>query len=101
MQAVPNHRPASAVPTHQPARDNTEWRKFINSRAWRRCAKSFLARNPLCVECMKTDVLTAATQAHHTRGQDMEYAFDESCLRALCSAHHSAITRRDQNQGKP
>jgi hypothetical protein len=97
---VPTHRPGGSVPMVSTIRDDTEWRRFINSRAWRRCAKSYLNRNPACVECLKSNVLTPATDVHHTKGQDMEYAFAEETFAALCHPHHSAITRRDQNQGK-
>jgi 5-methylcytosine-specific restriction enzyme A len=94
-------RPVSPVPIRQPARQTDagaeQWADFINSRLWRKCSKSYLARNPLCIECRKANRLTAATQTHHTRGHDPEFRLDESTFAALCQACHSAITRTDMN----
>jgi hypothetical protein len=98
---VPSHRPEwMKIPTAQPRRDNgpcSEWADFINSRLWRRCSKSYLARNPLCVECKKANRLEPATQTHHTRGHDPEYRLDESTFMALCQRCHSSITMADMN----
>ena len=82
-----------SVGTLRPKRDNTAWRRFINSPAWRAESKSFLRRHPACEECLKRDDLVPATEVHHTHGQDMEHAFDEDTLVALCRACHSRITR--------
>jgi 5-methylcytosine-specific restriction endonuclease McrA len=97
---VPTFKPVSSVPMHGAKRKNTGWRKFINGQPWRRCAKSYLCRNPACVRCLKRGDLVQATNVHHQRGQDMEYAFDESTFEALCSRCHSQQTRQDMNEGK-
>jgi 5-methylcytosine-specific restriction protein A len=96
--AIPNYRPRwlpskeERRALYDRSRSNDEWRRFINSTPWRRCSKSFLAGNPLCVHCLKDNRLAAATQTHHTKGQDMEFAFDESTFEAVCVPCHSRIT---------
>lgn len=89
----------SGIPKHQQSREG-EWRKFINSKAWRRCAKSYLVRNPACVECMKHNILTPSNQVHHTRGPDQQHAFDDSTFMALCASCHSRITMLGMKQAK-
>jgi hypothetical protein len=83
-------------------RRDDAWRAFINSPAWRRCAKSYLRRNPICVRCIASDVLTGAVIVHHTRGQDERYKFDESTFEALCarchSQHHASISGEEKQQ---
>jgi hypothetical protein len=97
---VPTYRPTWMKPVTPRPRENTEWRQFINSPAWRRCSKSFLASHPLCSDCQTRNRLVAATQTHHTRGDDMEFAFDESTFVALCRECHSRITRGDMNRSR-
>jgi HNH endonuclease len=99
MKRVPTFRP-TRVASLQPRRNTTKWRAFINSPAWRRCARSYLRRHPACVWCEKRGDLVEATNVHHTRGQDMEHAFDEETFEALCSSCHSRQTRQDMNQAK-
>jgi hypothetical protein len=99
----PTHKPwwkTSGVPVHKPARENTEWRKFINSQAWRRLAKLHLDKNPYCVRHLKRDEYVPATQVHHTKGQDMEHAFDEETLESLCVSCHSSVTMSERHRGK-
>jgi hypothetical protein len=98
---------ASKVPTFRPrylptlaqqrrqydrTRVNDEWRAFINSRAWRRCSKSYLASHPLCERCLKDDRPIPAREVHHLHGQDPEFAFDHAALEALCTECHSRET---------
>ncbi len=89
-----------SVPTLQRPRDDSRWRRFINSPSWRKCAKSYLIRNPVCVRCFARGELTEASNVHHTKGQDMEHAFDESTFEALCVSCHSRQTRQDMYEGK-
>lgn len=102
MERVPTHNPYRAghsAPQHQPPRENTAWRQFINSPAWRRTSKWYLRNNPCCVRCKAEGYIVQATQVHHTRGQDMAYAFDPETLEALCASHHSQETRAEMNRG--
>jgi 5-methylcytosine-specific restriction endonuclease McrA len=100
--------PASNVPTavmpsaSPPPRDNTAWRRFINSPQWRRCAKSYLRRHAYCVQCWARGELVAASIVHHTIANSFEHAFDEDTLEALCSSchshHHAAESREAKDQ---
>jgi 5-methylcytosine-specific restriction endonuclease McrA len=65
---------------------------------WQLARKRFLARNPLCVECLKADKLTPATTVDHViphRG-DMLLFWDSSNWAALCGSHHSKKTARGE-----
>ena len=96
---VPTFKPRSCdVPVPQPLREDTDHRRFINGRAWRRCAKSYLRRHPCCVRCEARGELVAATEVHHTRGEDPEFLFDETTFEALCSRCHSQETRLQMNR---
>lgn len=83
------------VATHTHTKDKSAWKKFLSTQAWVRCRATFLNRNPACVLCMQRDELIPATEVHHTKGQDMEHAFDEDTFQALCKSCHSRITLRD------
>lgn len=98
-RSVPTHRPAQSAlkPRRGDAHRDTQWRRFINSRAWRKCSKSYLAEHPLCVRCLGCGLIVAATDVHHTMGQSEEHAFDPATFEALCAPCHSRQTRADQN----
>ena len=89
---VPTYRPGSALPTQQPKREDTHWRRFINSRPWRACSRSYLTANPLCVRCKARGLTVAATQVHHTEGQAEEHKFDWATL----EARHSMSLEGDE-----
>jgi 5-methylcytosine-specific restriction protein A len=69
-------------------------RKFYASAAWRRFRIWFLNAHPFCEECLKRDLLIGANEVHHKEGlgEDMELAFDDSKMAALCKPCHSSIT---------
>lgn len=74
----------------------TPWKRFLKKQAWVKCRASYLKRHPACVVCMERDELVPATEVHHTKGQDMEHAFNEDTFMALCKPCHSRITMREQ-----
>ena len=67
--------------------------------AWRRARRRYLEAHPLCVECMKEERYTRATDVDHIvphRG-DPALFWDEGNWQALCHRHHSVKTRRDDH----
>lgn len=64
---------------------------------WQQFAKRWLMDNPLCVACLKHDVVTAATDCDHIipfRGND-ELKWREGNHQSLCKACHAAKTLRE------
>lgn len=65
-----------------------------NSRRWKLLRRAYLFDHPLC-ETEGCDLV--ATDVHHRHAiQDGGPAWEYGNLEALCHAHHSQITRREQ-----
>lgn len=61
---------------------------------WAAARKDFLFLNPLCAECLKTNLLTSATVVDHIiphRG-DMKVFWDRGNWQALCKICHDRKT---------
>lgn len=99
-RTVPTHRPGPAMQaaSRGDRHNDTGWRRFINSRAWRACSRSYLERHPCCVRCLARGDLVQATQVHHARGQDAEHAFDDQTFESLCARCHGQETRGEMNR---
>ena len=71
------------------------------SSQWQKARKQFLAKNPLCAECERTEKFTQATVVDHIkphRGDKMLF-WDEKNWQPLCKKCHDRKTRtRDQHQ---
>ena len=74
-----------------------DYARIMNSRAWRRLRREYLALHPVCEDCEASGITTVATEVHHVipvesaagRPDDMQaLALDASNLRALCHACH-------------
>ena len=94
-QHRPNYGPASA------------YHYLYNTRAWLDGRAAYLALHPLCVECQKQGVLSAATIVDHImphRG-DPALFYDQSNWQPLCKRHHDAKTAAEDggfgNQRRP
>ena len=72
---------------------------IYNSKEWQELRIAKLRANPLCEECMKEGIVTAARCVHHvvpietarTRDDMRRLAFDEHNLMALCFPCHARI----------
>ena len=68
-------------------------RKYsTDSTIWRKIRKAQLARHPLCEECSKQGVTTAANVVDHVDGDS--YNNVTSNYSSLCSMHHNQKTNR-------
>lgn len=65
---------------------------------WRRFRAGYLREHALCVDCLKEDRVTAASEIHHVLKltQHPEAKYDERYLMALCKPHHQVRTARGE-----
>lgn len=71
---------------------------FYNSWPWRKFAKRFKEKNPLCVECEKNNLVVAGTVVDHivpiNAGGDK---LEESNCQTLCESCHN---RKSSNESR-
>ena len=78
----------------------SEFSHLYNKRRWRRMAKAQLGNEPLCAECLKQGIITAATVADHVephRGDPTR--FWTGRLQSLCGPHHSGTKQQEELLG--
>ena len=96
----PTFRPPSAARA-KAARDRQYVRpgqSVYNTQRWRRVRAAFLARNPLCCDCLERGDRVPATEVDHViplSEGGRPYAFDN--LAARCKSCHSRKTAREVN----
>ena len=68
--------------------------RLYTQRAWIEGRAAFLALHPLCVECEKQGILTAATIVDHVvpHKGDLALFYDQSNWQSLCKRHHDIKT---------
>lgn len=66
---------------------------------WRKTRAAYLSLHPVCED--EAGCIEPATDVHHLDGQGPkgERGHDHSNLQALCHAHHSRVTAREQPGG--
>jgi 5-methylcytosine-specific restriction protein A len=67
-------------------------------RLWRKFRLQFLASNPLCADCLKSDVIAPATEPHHKQklADRPDLRLDPANVMALCKTCHSLRTARGE-----
>ena len=94
-------RPATHRPRRTPVpEDRPSAARRGYGRRWRAYRLEYLAAHPLCVACLALAParLTPATDVDHVRavaGPEDPTFFDAAGHQALCHAHHSAKTARE------
>ena len=101
----PVHRPPGALPAAEIEARRKAWfdRNRLSAyrrgygRAWQAASKDFLNAHPLCAECARHHVVTAATVVNHTvrHNGDMKLFWDSSKWEQLCKPCHDAFTARE------
>lgn len=81
-------------------KDNTtkrSWSVFYNETRWRDLSKSFLSKNPLCVQCLKSDRITSSAVVDHIKPHrgDKTAFYNISNLQALCKRCHDMKTHSE------
>lgn len=73
------------------------WRELYNDPRWRRAAKQFLQRHPLCADCGALGLVEAATEVDHIRRHlgDRRIFWDRTNWQPLCKRCHSRKTARE------
>jgi 5-methylcytosine-specific restriction protein A len=67
-------------------------------RRWQRYRVGWLARHPLCEDCLTRGIVRLANEVHHKvkhRGNP-ELLYDENNLMSLCTSCHSRRTARGE-----
>lgn len=73
--------------------DNAE---FYNSWKWRKLAKAYKAKHPLCVTCEANGYVTAVRVVDHKlRIKAGGAPYDESNLQSLCEKCHNSKSSRE------
>jgi 5-methylcytosine-specific restriction protein A len=65
---------------------------------WQKASASFLIRHPLCAECLRKGIVTAATVVDHIKPHrgDYELFWDEDNWQSSCKKHHDIKTGKGQ-----
>lgn len=73
-----------------------EYRKLYDTARWKRLREAVRAEQPLCVMCLRDDVVTEADVVDHIKPHHGDHLlfFDMSNLQPLCKQHHD----RDKQQ---
>ena len=91
---------------HQSNADYERYRRDPGTKArygpaWAKIRRSFLNRNPLCEECMRTGKMTPATEVHHMIPLVQGGTHAYSNLQALCHSCHSRKTVAEAGHWTP
>ena len=62
---------------------------------WRKIRNRYIAKHPLCEQCLKDGRMTPAKEVHHIKPLSKGGTYDEENLMALCTRCHSRITARE------
>ena len=97
---VPQYKPPHArlpLPVRKPVRPRSEdaaaWKRFIDSRPWKKLSAWYRKMRPACEWCLSAhDILVPVAEVHHMRGHDPEFALDPEWLYGLCKSCHSRVT---------
>lgn len=81
---------------------NADYRRLIQSAAWRRLRAAWISAHPLCEDCLAAGRAVPAEEVHHvcpveraaTRPQMRALCLDPGNLRSLCRACHAEAHRR-------
>lgn len=75
--------------------------KIYNSSKWKQLRMAKLQESPLCEECKKNNIVTAAEHVHHCKSfmranseiELLDLAYDYSNLMSLCAECHNRLHR--------
>jgi 5-methylcytosine-specific restriction protein A len=83
---------------HEQQRENYDIRRWYRTARWKLLRAQVLNENPLCVDCLRENRITAATDVHHKERHDGDQFkfWNLNGLEGLCVAHHSAKTARGE-----
>ena len=81
-------------------KSNRPYKKLYNSNHWQRLRKHVLAKQPLCVICLKEKRITPATVVDHIKPHkgDEKLFFDINNLQPLCKSCHDRKTAKEDGR---
>lgn len=73
---------------------------FYNSKSWRKASELYRLSNPVCVECLKQNIIKKADVVDHIVEikDDWNKRLDIDNFQSLCHRHHNAKTKREQQK---
>jgi len=82
--------------TKKYTRHNSYSRGYDN--IWRICRAHHLQNSPLCFDCYKKNIYTAANEVHHIKKlrEHPELKYDSENLMSLCKSCHSIRTKNGE-----
>jgi 5-methylcytosine-specific restriction enzyme A len=84
----------------RPIATYAEYQQWYQWRRWRKRRRAQLARQPLCVYCLKQGVIEVATVADHIIPHKGDWdLFWDGQLQSLCKWHHDSYKRQDELRG--
>jgi 5-methylcytosine-specific restriction endonuclease McrA len=80
---------------------NPKYSHLYQNTRWKKLAKHYLDKNPLCVPCLSAGKTTAATIVHHITEHkgDCQLFWNEDNFQAVCASCHSGHIRVGEHQG--
>jgi 5-methylcytosine-specific restriction endonuclease McrA len=74
----------------KPGSPDRGWRDWYQLQRWRNIAKTQLAAEPLCAECLKHDIVTPATVVDHIKEHEGDWnSFILGARQSLCGPCHA------------
>lgn len=70
---------------------NRPWRHLYKTSRWQRLRAAYLAEHPLCEWCLEAEIVTEATEVHHTKAHkgDLDLFWNGPFV-ATCKPCHSS-----------
>ena len=85
------------MPKSKPFKNNSDY-SLYNSHAWRKFAKHYKDKHPLCVACEKEGRVTAADVLDHiTRVADGGAVWSTENLQSLCHPCHNSKSAKEKH----
>ena len=82
-------------------KDRPSFRERGYTPAWDRLSKRFRQKNPLCADCLKRGITTAARVVDHIIPHKGNHALlmDETNLQSLCKTCHDSAKQAEERNG--
>lgn len=96
MPKLPNKTIRPWVQEYKPFQRTKPNNDIYNSWKWRKFAKRYKEKNPLCIECQKENKVSGAYVADHIkRIEDGGEIYNEDNIQGLCEFHHNSKSGKE------
>ncbi|MGQ5518782.1 HNH endonuclease signature motif containing protein [Enterococcus gallinarum] len=85
---------------HERKAKDGKYLSFYNSKSWRKASELYRLSNPVCVECLKQNIIRKADVVDHIVEikDDWNKRLDIDNFQSLCHRHHNAKTKQEQQK---